>query len=177
MDQRVYLHVGVHKSGTPHLQSRMARSGAALREQGVLYPAAGSQMFLSAVDVRDTCRAWGLRRRDVRGSWDRLCRTARHHDGVTVISHELFAGAAPRQVVAAMTMLRGVDVHVVVSTPDQEHPTTVETVNRWGRAVPPSRLHVLCAPTGPTGHPQLWQDFADLVGFDPARTAPRATID
>lgn len=176
MDQRVFLQVGVHKSGTPYLQASLFRHRVALREQGVLYPGAGSRMFLAAVDVRGTYRAWGLRRRDVRGSWDQLARTARHHDGATVISHELFADAAPRQVVAATTMLRGLDLHVVVSTSDTAHPATVEAISRWGRAVPASHLHVLEVPAGPAGHHRLWHDFSLLVGFDPVRAALREPV-
>ena len=166
--QRVYLHVGVHKSGTTHLQLQLVRHRAALREQGVLYPGAQSRMFLAAVDVRGTHRAWGLRGREVRGSWDTLCRAARGHDGPTVLSHELFAAAAPRQVTAAMTMLQGLDVHIVVSTPDVTNAATLDAVTHWRRAVPDDHLHVLTVPAGPAGHELLWQRFAALVGFDPA---------
>jgi hypothetical protein len=167
MDKRVYLHVGVHRSGTHHLQTQLFRHRAALREVGVLYPGAGSTMFLAAVDVRGTHRGWGLRAREVRGQWDQLCRSARVHDGATVLSHELFAAAAPRQVVAAMTMLRGLDVHLVVSTADAANPATVDAVSRWGRAVEPDHLHLLTGAPGPAGHDALWRGLADVVGFDP----------
>ena len=46
-----------------------------------------------------------LRRSEVDGSWDALCRKARAHDGTTVISHELFAAASAHQVTAALTEL------------------------------------------------------------------------
>jgi hypothetical protein len=167
-DRRVHLHVGVHKSGTTHLQLMLVRHRAALREQGVLHPGAQSRMFLAAVDVRGTHRAWGLRARDVRGSWDTLCRAARAHDGPTVLSHELFAAAAPRQVTAAMTMLQGLDVHVVVSTPHVAGAAAVDAVTSWRRAVPAANLHVIAVPAGPAGHELLWERFAGLVGFDAA---------
>src|ERR1700710_1741116 len=147
--KRVYLHVGVHKSGTPYLQSMLLRHRAALREAGVLYPGAGSRMLLAAVEVRGTHKGWGLRSRDVRGSWDAICHSARHYDGATVVSHELFAAAAPRQVVAAMTMMRDLDVHVLVSTSDPESGVTMDAVRRWRRAVPAGNLHLLHAPKGP----------------------------
>ncbi len=165
--KRVYLHVGVHRSGTPYLQSMLLRHRVALREAGVLYPGAESRMFLAAVEVRGTHRGWGLRGRDVRGSWDGLCREARRFDGATIISHELLADAAQRQVVAAMTMLRELDVHVLVSTSDLESGATFEAVRRWRRAVPPGNLHVLHAPKGPEGHDALWRELASTVGFDP----------
>jgi|SRR4051812_427873 hypothetical protein len=171
--KRVYLHVGVHKSGTPYLQSMLLRHRAALREAGVLYPGANSRMFLAAVEVRGTHKGWGLRRRDVRGSWDGICRSARHYDGVTVVSHELFAAAAPRQVIAAMTMMRDLDVHILVSTADPESSVTMDAVRRWRRAVPPQNLHILHAPKGPEGHDILWRQLAATVGFDPV-PEPRA---
>ena len=65
--QRVFLHVGVHKSGTTHLQGELLRRRVALREAGVLYPGSESRMFRAALDVRANHHAWGLRRRDVRG--------------------------------------------------------------------------------------------------------------
>ena len=172
-DKRVYLHVGVHRSGTPYLQSMLLRHRAALRESGVLYPGAESRMFLGAVEVRGTHRGWGLRSRDVRGSWDALCREARRFDGATIISHELLAASAPRQVIAAMTMLRELDVHVLVSTSDPDSSVTRDAVRRWRRAVPMGNLHLLHAPKGPEGHDVLWRELASTVGFDPV-PVPRA---
>jgi hypothetical protein len=179
MPQRVFLHVGVHKTGTTHLQGELLRHRVALREAGVLYPGSESRMFRAAVDVRASHRAWGLRRRDVRGAWDDLCRRARCHDGATLLSHELFAAAARRQVVAALTMLRGLDVHVVVSTPDPTSATTREALSHWAPAVPPGNVHVLVAPGGEAGGDVLWRGLADVVGFDPVlvREAQRAVVD
>jgi hypothetical protein len=171
--KRVYLHVGVHKSGTPYLQSMLLRHRAALRDAGVLYPGASSRMFLAAVEVRGTYKGWGLRGREVRGNWDAICRSAREFDGVTVVSHELFAAAAPRQVVAAMTMMRDLDVHLVISTTDPDSSVTKDAVRRWRRSVPVGNLHILCAPKGPEGHDILWRQLAATVGFDPV-PVPRA---
>jgi hypothetical protein len=165
--QRVFVHVGVHKTGTTHLQGELLRHRVALRDAGVLYPGSANLMFRAAVDVRANHRAWGLRRRDVRGAWDDLCRKARLHDGATVLSHELFAAAARRQVVAALTMLRGLDVHVVVSTSDPTSATTLEALSHWGAAVPGGNVHVLAAPGGDAGHDVLWRRLGEVVGFDP----------
>jgi hypothetical protein len=171
--KRVYLHVGVHRSGTPYLQSMLLRHRAALREAGVLYPGVESRMFLAAVEVRGTHKGWGMRARDVRGSWDSVCRDARRFNGTTIISHELLAAAAPRQVAAAMTMLRDLDVHILVSTADLTGVVTREAVRRWAHAVPLGNVHLLEAPTGPAGHDALWRELAETVGFDPV-PVPRA---
>jgi hypothetical protein len=177
--QRVFLHVGVHRTGTTHLQGQLLRHRVALRHVGVLYPGSENRMFRAAVDVRASHRAWGLRRRDVRGAWDDLCRKARVHDGATVLSHELFAGAARRQVVAALTMLRGLEVHVVVSTPDPTSTATLEALSHWGAAVPARHVHLLVAPTGDAGNDVLWRQLAAVVGFDLERVheAQRTVVD
>lgn len=39
--KRVYLHIGLHKTGSTRLQMSLAASGARLAERGVLYPQAG----------------------------------------------------------------------------------------------------------------------------------------
>ncbi|QWZ06803.1 hypothetical protein KRR39_14835 [Nocardioides panacis] len=61
----------------------------------MLYPGGEERMFLAAVDVRGSHKAWGRKRSEVAGAWDHVCRKARGHDGVTVISHELLGGARP----------------------------------------------------------------------------------
>jgi len=115
------LHVGLPKSGTTFLQRSQADNAAALGDRGVLYPVNGrgdDLMFRAALDVRGTHKAWGRRRAEVEGAWDELCARARAHTGTTVVSHELLAAASRRQVVAATTMLTGMDVHVVVTARD-----------------------------------------------------------
>ncbi len=125
-DRRVYLHVGLPKTGTTFLQASLLQNRGALHEDGVLYPGGGERMFLAAVDVRGSHKAWGRKRSEVEGSWDALARRARDHEGVTVLSQELLAGASARRVTAAMTMLTGLDVHVVVTARDPARQATAE---------------------------------------------------
>ena len=125
-DRRVYLHVGLPKTGTTFLQTSLLRNRDALLEDGVLYPGGGERMFLAAVDVRGSHKAWGRKRSEVEGCWDALARRARDHEGVTVLSQELLAGASARRVTAAMTMLTGLDVHVVVTARDPARQATAE---------------------------------------------------
>ena len=81
MSQRVYLHVGVPKSGTTFLQASLTANRTDLRGAGVLYPGGEERMFLAAVDVRGSHKAWGRKRSEVEGAWDHVCRKARKHDG------------------------------------------------------------------------------------------------
>ena len=110
--------MGLPKSGTTFLQQSLAANAEALGDRGVLYPADDELMFRAALDVRGNHKAWGRRRSEVEGAWDELCGRARAFPGTTLVSHELLAGACRRQVVAATTMLTGLDVHVVITARD-----------------------------------------------------------
>jgi len=105
---------------TAFLQATLTANRKALGEAGFLFSAGGGekQMLRAALDVRGNHKAWGRKRSDVEGTWDRLCRKARRHEGTTVISHELLAAATPRQIASAQSMLAGLDVHVVVTARD-----------------------------------------------------------
>lgn len=205
---RVVLHVGLPKSGTTYLQHALRSNAEALADRGVLYPqTADDVMFRAALDVRGNHKSWGRRRKDVAGAWDSLCASARRHGGTTVVSHELLAAACSRQVDGALSMLKGLDVHLVVTARDPvrqlvsewqegvkhgrrltfaEFETAVrhgdgevahrfaaaqdlpEVLHRWGRHLPPDRVHLVVGP--PPGSPpgRLWQAFGDVAGFDPA---------
>lgn len=125
--RRVYIHIGVPKSGTSFLQGALAEHRKALRSSGVLYPdGAKDAMFRAALDVRGNHKAWGRKRDEVAGTWDKLSRKAREFDGTTVISHELLGAASARQAASALSMLKGLDVHIVVTARDLASQVTAE---------------------------------------------------
>lgn len=205
---RVVLHVGLPKSGTTFLQHALRRNAEALADRGVLYPQTSDDvMFRAALDVRGNHKSWGRRRKDVAGAWDSLCASARRHVGTTIVSHELLAAACTRQVDAALSMLKGLDVHLVVTARDpvrqlvsewqegvkhgrrltfDEFEAAVrhgetdvahrfaaaqalpEVLHRWGRHLPPDRVHLVVGPPPGTPPDRLWQEFAAVAGFDPA---------
>ena len=218
MAARVLIHVGLPKSGTTFLQTSLRENRKALREVDVLSPGGHERMFLAAVDVRGTHKGWGRTREEVTGAWDDLCRRARAHDGTTVISHELLAAASPRQITAALSMLKGLEVHVVVTARDPARQAVAEwqegvkhgrrltfaqfrtrvledtgttagdgtadpdyaqryranqdlpaVLARWGKGLPPDRVHVVTCPPSHARPEVLWQRFAGVVGFDPER--------
>jgi hypothetical protein len=157
----------VPKSGTTFLQSALRHHEEALREAGVHYPCRGQMMFKGALDVRGDHQAWGRAQSEVAGSWDRLCDEARTHDGVTVISHELFGGASMRQVLEAQSMLAGLDVHVVVTARDLAAQVTAEWQEgiKHGRSVSFERFRKRIL-SGPRGHEHAAKFWAsqDLPG-------------
>jgi hypothetical protein len=129
---RVVLHVGLPKSGTTFLQHGLRRNAEALADRGVLYPQTHDDvMFRAALDVRGNHKSWGRRRKDVAGAWDSLCASARRHVGTTIVSHELLAAACQRQVDAALSMLKGLDVHLVVTARDPVR----QLVSEWQEGV------------------------------------------
>lgn len=129
---RVILHVGLPKSGTTFLQHALRRNAEALAKRGVLYPQTKNDvMFRAALDVRGNHKAWGRRRKDVAGAWDQVCAAAQRHGGTTIISHELLAAACARQVDAATTMLKGREVHLVVTARDPVR----QLVSEWQEGI------------------------------------------
>jgi hypothetical protein len=163
---RVVLHVGLPKSGTSFLQRSLAENAEALGDRGVLYPQTDDDvMFRAALDVRGNHKAWGRRRRDVEGAWDHLASRAHAHTGTTVLSHELLGAACRRQVDRAMSMLKGLDVHVVVTARDPAR----QLVSEWQEGVKHGRRLTFAEfeATVRSGHDGVAQHFhsaQDLPG-------------
>jgi hypothetical protein len=116
--KRLFLHVGLPKSGTTFLQSRMAANRERLLHEGILYPTEPGLMLHAALEVRGSHETRGFSEEKVDGSWEQLTRMAHAHRGTSVISHEHFSGATEQQVAAAGERLEGLEVHVVVTARD-----------------------------------------------------------
>ena len=116
---RIYVHVGVPKTGTTYLQDVLFRNRRELARAGVLYPAAyPEEHFDAVVDLRDMTFG-GFEDPDLRGRWERLARSATRWRGHTVVlSHELLAGADADAVAAATYSLADHEVHVVLTARD-----------------------------------------------------------
>lgn len=158
------LHVGLPKSGTTFLQRSLAANAEALSDRGVLYPQTREDaMFLAALDVRGSHKAWGRKRKQVEGAWDGLCMRARRQVGTTVISHELLAAASRKQAEAAMTMLKGLDVHLVVTARDPARQLVAEWQEgvKHGRQVTFAEFHAKVS-AGENGFARRFQAGQDL---------------
>lgn len=129
--RRVVLHVGTPKSGTTYLQRVLWDNQGALRAQG--FRCAGhrpNDMFLAAVELRESHGFWGYDPEDLAGRWSAVCRDARDHDGVTIMSHEVLGGATVSQVNRAYADLDGLDVHLVLTARDLARQVTSEWQER-----------------------------------------------
>lgn len=156
--QRVYLHVGVPKSGTTFLQASLAQNRPALREAGLMFPGPrAGNMFRATVDMRGIHESWGLTHEQVDGMWAQICGRVRAFDGNAVMSNELLGAATPEQIDAALGHLEGAELHVVVTARDPGRQVTAE----WQEGV----KH---------GRKATFEEFRERV-FDPAREHEHAS--
>jgi hypothetical protein len=127
----VVLHVGTPKSGTTFLQRVLWDNQDALKTQG--FRCAGHRqrdMFLAAVELRESYKFWGYAPEELAGRWSTVCRQARDHDGTTIMSHEVLGGASEEQVARAYAELEGLDVHLVLTARDLARQVTSEWQER-----------------------------------------------
>jgi hypothetical protein len=114
----VFLHVGSPKTGTTYLQDVLHTHRKRLRDVGILYPGKGNRAhFLAALDLRGI-RFAGYDDPDVPGSWQRLAGQARSWPGVSLLSHEILAGAEESEIVTAVSSFGDADVHVIITARD-----------------------------------------------------------
>ena len=117
--QRLYLHIGLPKSGTTFLQAVLAANRGRLKELGFIYPFVRPEcMFHAAVELRRQHERWGLSPELVDGTWQQLLERVRAFDGDGVISHELLAGAMGQQIARVAGDTGGLDLHLVVTARD-----------------------------------------------------------
>ncbi|HSV40467.1 MAG TPA: hypothetical protein VLI04_17020 [Nocardioidaceae bacterium] len=117
--QKLFLHVGLAKTGTTFLQAVLAENRPRLREAGFIYPFVRPEgMFHAAVEVRREYERWGLPAELIDGTWESLVAKARDFGGTAIISHEILAGAEPDQIAWAAEKLEDFELHVVVTVRD-----------------------------------------------------------
>ncbi len=115
MAEKVFLHIGLPKTGTTYLQTVLWDHRDQLREEGVLLPGAGkSDHWWSTLVVREDDRIQ-KRSPQAAGAWDRVVSETASWPGTAVISHEFFAAATEGQAAAAIARLAPADVHLVVT--------------------------------------------------------------
>jgi hypothetical protein len=113
--QRVFLHIGLPKTGTSYLQSIVWPHRDRLAELGVLVPGREKRdHLLSSLIVREdpavTRRGPGADR-----AWAVVCEQVAAHSGTSLVSHEFFCSASADQWTRAVADLAPAEVHVVVT--------------------------------------------------------------
>lgn len=158
MAHRVFLHIGLPKTGTSFLQATLRDNEAALEQQGLLLPGRRGDHFWACLDV---CGQSARRRRRVdqdrvRGAWTRLVAEAQAWPGTVLFSNELFAGASEKAIARIIDDLSPAEVHVIVGVRDLARALTAN----WQQAVK-------------AGRPTPLEDYAARV-LDRARDSDRS---
>jgi hypothetical protein len=119
MGQRVFVHVGLPKSGTTYLQAVLGTNRARLAEHSkLLYP--GKNWGVQVDAVRDLLEAnpHGVQNTRTEGAWSRLVGDIGRWRGDAVISMEWLCSAKPDQARRLVTSLTGRRVEIVITTRD-----------------------------------------------------------
>jgi hypothetical protein len=113
--ERVYLHIGLPKTGTTYLQGVLWDNRDQVRKDGVVLPGDGHREHLWA--ALDAQGRKNLRRRGpkAKGAWQRLCAELAQTRGTGLITHEFFCGASRAQAEQMVADLAPAEVHVVVT--------------------------------------------------------------
>ncbi|HEY3751191.1 MAG TPA: hypothetical protein VGL80_18530 [Pseudonocardiaceae bacterium] len=116
--RRIYLHIGLPKTGTTFMQEILWRNRTMAAARGLLYPGRDSAAHHRAsVDlVPDRYQGWI--EPHTAGAWQWLTEHAAMWSGDVVISSELLALAAPAQVASALASLAFAEVHIVCTARD-----------------------------------------------------------
>ena len=118
MASRVFLHIGLPKTGTTYLQSVLWGSRRALARDGYLLPGSGHREHLwAALELQERPH---LAKRHPRapGTLARLVAAVERHRGPAVLTHEFMCGAGREQARRLVESLAPAEVHVVITARD-----------------------------------------------------------
>lgn len=121
--RRFVVHLGLPHTGAGGLAAALAEHAVPLADAGVRVPArSADEARRAALELRRLHSTYGLKRKEVEGTWALLCKRARKegaksHDAV-VVSDDLLAGATREQIALLLDSLAGFEVHVVATLAD-----------------------------------------------------------
>jgi len=125
--ERVFLHIGLPKTGTTYLQRALWHNKAVLGEAGLLLPGRHRRRhLLASLDLRGSPSLAG-RGGDVSAPWEDLVRESVEWAGDVLISHEFFGPASPPQVQRAVDSFPDAEMHVVITAREM----VGLTISRW----------------------------------------------
>ena len=173
MTERVYLHIGLPKTGTTYLQSALWQNKELLSEAGLLLPGRHRRRHLLA--TMDLCEDPKLARRkgDVDSPWDDLVAEAREWPGdVLITAREMVGLAISRwQEYVRNGGRRPIDEYPASGAYD---PTDewgwasfdlADILARWGSVVPHDRMHILPMAPDPSDPTELLNRFLSVMGY------------
>ncbi|OLT48935.1 hypothetical protein BJF85_10710 [Saccharomonospora sp. CUA-673] len=116
--QRVYLHIGLPKTGTTSLQELLWHNREVLTADGVAFPGHDLGAHHRAVADVHPGRYGGWKEKRTPGSWAWLVEQAKAHQGTTLISSELLAPASPQEARQVVDAFPFAEVHIVCTVRD-----------------------------------------------------------
>ena len=115
MTRRLFLHIGMMKSGTTYLQSVCDRNVEALRREGLAWVGGSAEQQAAAVmEFRGGDRLMS----GDEGAWRRARQELIEHDGDALISYELLAGLPVSQIRPFAEALPAQELIVVITVRD-----------------------------------------------------------
>jgi hypothetical protein len=116
--RRVFLHIGLPKTGTTYLQQVVWANRDRLRADGLFLPGFGHREHLwAALDLQERPR---LDRRHPKapGAWQRLVTETLGQSDDALLTHEFLCGASTEQAARAVAGFPDAEVHLVVTARD-----------------------------------------------------------
>lgn len=114
--RRVFLHVGLPKSGTTYVQAVLAKNKAELQDHGLLYP--GDRWAAQVNAVKDLRNLGHDASVTVEGAWDALVKEISAWDGDAVVSMEWLCASTPDEIDRIVHDLGRDSLHVVFTVRD-----------------------------------------------------------
>ena len=118
MAEKVFLHIGLPKTGTTYLQQVLWDNRDLLRKQGVLLPGRNHREHLWAALSAQGRTGLEKRHRRAPGTWGRFAAELAAWPGTGLVSHEFFCGAGVAAIKDVVASLEPAEVHVVVTARD-----------------------------------------------------------
>lgn len=118
MARRVFVHIGLPKTGTTYLQTIMWAHRPEMRAAGMLLPGRERRDHLWASCVVRDDPGVGKRSPKAPASWDVLQEEIAAWDGDAIVSHEFLASASAEQAQRMVAQLAPAEVHVVATARD-----------------------------------------------------------
>ncbi|GAB3652104.1 hypothetical protein GCM10027596_00860 [Nocardioides korecus] len=146
-------HLGLPQAARPVVPASLAAHAEALDRQGILVAATTAEAEAATCELLRTGTSPG--RRDVAGTWARVCARVWDHKGVSVLSTPDLAAAGQDEVRLALDPLRGVEVHLVLGV----EPLAAQLLGAW--------LGQLRA-----GATTGWEKYAERVLAEPGGAGP-----
>jgi hypothetical protein len=115
VSDRVFLHIGLPKTGTSYLQSILWPQRERLRELGVLLPGRERRDHLLASMIVRGDEKVERRGPGATEAWQAIRGDVAQHDGTALISHEFFCSASAAQAAGMVADLAPAEVHLVLT--------------------------------------------------------------